>query len=146
MCYVCKQKIEGYQHFDDNRNQLATGDYTTKSGKCPLFDDTVRRNADEVAKAAKQTLEQLGDKDVANRLKVDIPDVPPPRAGIELLPQHLRPGVAIYVGGAGAAGAAIMAARPWAPPLGAYRPAAAPPHRIHQLPPAPAPKKRRRRH
>lgn len=38
-CYICRQVITGYDHFNDR-------------GPCRLWDDTVARNAEDVIKAA----------------------------------------------------------------------------------------------
>ncbi|KAI1804948.1 hypothetical protein F4811DRAFT_250097 [Daldinia bambusicola] len=54
-CYVCRQTITGYAHFDDARRG-------GKSGQCPLFDKTEERHEQEVQQAEeKARLKMLQD-------------------------------------------------------------------------------------
>jgi TRIAD3 protein (E3 ubiquitin-protein ligase RNF216) len=45
VCYVCRQVIKGYDHF----NQAPPYDKAKDSSKCPLWDDHERRHVDEVS-------------------------------------------------------------------------------------------------
>lgn len=47
-CYVCRQKVTGYDHFGESR------------GLCPLFDDTNARHLAEVNEAGQAAAKQLG--------------------------------------------------------------------------------------
>ncbi|PFH45453.1 hypothetical protein AMATHDRAFT_9204 [Amanita thiersii Skay4041] len=83
-CYVCRQVIHGYQHFD--QNSLASGSSSSSSSsskkKCPLYDTSVEsRHAEEVKAAAEKAIAQFKvdnpDAD-ASSIKVDVPKVRPP--------------------------------------------------------------------
>ncbi|KAK0443954.1 uncharacterized protein EV420DRAFT_1017265 [Desarmillaria tabescens] len=78
-CYVCRQIITGYDHF----NQQAPGAPTTsKSKKCLLWDSVETRHSDEVKAAAERALAEYRrdhpDIDEAD-IKVDLPKPPPPQ-------------------------------------------------------------------
>ncbi|KAK0190321.1 hypothetical protein F5146DRAFT_1043758 [Armillaria mellea] len=79
-CYVCRQVITGYDHF----NQQAPGAPTaSKSKKCLLWDSVDVRHSDEVKAAAEQALAEYRrdhpDIDEAD-IRVDLPKPPPPPA------------------------------------------------------------------
>ncbi|KAK0207116.1 hypothetical protein DFS33DRAFT_645375 [Desarmillaria ectypa] len=76
-CYVCRQVITGYDHF----NQQAPGaSRTSKSKKCLLWDSVEVRHSDEVKEAAERALAEYRrdhpDIDEAD-IKVDLPKPPP---------------------------------------------------------------------
>ncbi|KAI3642263.1 hypothetical protein MP228_011818 [Amoeboaphelidium protococcarum] len=50
ICYICRRVVKGYDHF---------GSGNGKDGKCPLWDDTVQKNAQEVLKAAEEAAKEL---------------------------------------------------------------------------------------
>ncbi|OAX33874.1 hypothetical protein K503DRAFT_775130 [Rhizopogon vinicolor AM-OR11-026] len=61
-CYVCREVIDGYDHFG----------YDSDENECPLSDEEIgKRHAEEVERAAKKAIEEL-QRD--NRIKVDICD------------------------------------------------------------------------
>ncbi|KAK0491629.1 hypothetical protein IW261DRAFT_1324475 [Armillaria novae-zelandiae] len=77
-CYVCRQVITGYDHF----NQQVPGAPTAlKSKKCLLWDSVDVRHSDEVKAAAERALAEYRrdhpDVDEAD-IKVDLPKPPPP--------------------------------------------------------------------
>ncbi|KAG8973441.1 hypothetical protein FRC05_008832 [Tulasnella sp. 425] len=80
-CYVCRQIISGYEHFNQQPGQAAGS--KSKSKKCPLWDDLDKRHHDEVAEAARRAARE---QEIANpeinpdQLKVDLPPAPPNRA------------------------------------------------------------------
>ncbi|KAI9355327.1 hypothetical protein DFJ73DRAFT_825167 [Zopfochytrium polystomum] len=74
MCYVCKKSIKGYDHFHNSTKPCPTG-------LCPLWDDSVKRNAEEVANAAKLAVQRLKDENpeiVEADIAVEAPKVPRP--------------------------------------------------------------------
>ncbi|KAG7447786.1 uncharacterized protein BT62DRAFT_930827 [Guyanagaster necrorhizus] len=75
-CYVCRQVITGYDHFNPQAPGAST---TSKSKKCPLWDTVELRHYDEVRAAAERaTAEYHGDHpdiDEAD-IKVDLPKSP----------------------------------------------------------------------
>ncbi|KAJ3278034.1 hypothetical protein HK104_002728 [Borealophlyctis nickersoniae] len=77
MCYVCRQPIKDYNHF----NQLPGGAANPKGKNlCPLWDDANVRNAQEVANAAQVAAREMQEQNPevdAEHLKVDVPVVPP---------------------------------------------------------------------
>ncbi|KAF9030307.1 hypothetical protein BDZ89DRAFT_1064727 [Hymenopellis radicata] len=78
-CYVCRQVITGYEHF----NQQPPGHPTTAamSKKCLLWDSVDARHADEVKAAQEKALAQYRaeNPDVdESAVKVDLPPPPPP--------------------------------------------------------------------
>ncbi|KAG9031372.1 hypothetical protein FRB95_002803 [Tulasnella sp. JGI-2019a] len=78
-CYICKQAISGYDHF--NEQPGGRGGPGSK-GKCPLWEPNLdQRHHDEVAAAAKIALQKQREEqpDIEEEaLKVDLPPVPPP--------------------------------------------------------------------
>ncbi|KAJ3328007.1 hypothetical protein HDU76_010749 [Blyttiomyces sp. JEL0837] len=74
-CYVCRKLVTGYDHFYQDK---------PVKGKCPLWEDTNKRNQDEVEKAQEEALKSIEDQKLAETLKklhnpADIPrGVPPP--------------------------------------------------------------------
>ncbi|KAI9225021.1 hypothetical protein BC828DRAFT_371896 [Blastocladiella britannica] len=58
MCYVCRQVISGYEHFNRGPPGSEGG-----SAKCPLHDDTALREHTEVADAERRALEELREKE-----------------------------------------------------------------------------------
>ncbi|KAF8064103.1 hypothetical protein FPV67DRAFT_1782451 [Lyophyllum atratum] len=80
-CYVCRQAIKGYDHF----NQAPPGHAGSSrdSGKCLLWEAVEQRHAEDVKAAAERALQEykrqnpdVGEKDIT----VDIPAAPPPAA------------------------------------------------------------------
>jgi hypothetical protein len=51
MCYVCKLPVKDYSHF-----QTAN----LEPNKCPLWDNSSKRNMDEAIKAGKEQLDRIG--------------------------------------------------------------------------------------
>ncbi|KAK0499446.1 hypothetical protein EDD18DRAFT_852256 [Armillaria luteobubalina] len=79
-CYVCRQVITGYDHF----NQQAPGaPIALKSKKCLLWDSVDVRHSDEVKAAAERALAEYRrdhpDVEEAD-IRVDLPKPPPPPA------------------------------------------------------------------
>eukprot|EP00842_Homolaphlyctis_polyrhiza_P006997 jgi/Hompol1/887/HPOL_002591-RA len=56
-CYVCKKAIGGYDHFNN------------QPGGCPLWDDSVKRNKEDVERAMKQVAGQI--KEANENLVID---------------------------------------------------------------------------
>lgn len=78
-CYVCRQTITGYDHFNEQPGHAA-GSKKKDKKKCPLWDDLDKRHHDEVAEAARQAAraQELANPDVnPDQLKVDLPQNPP---------------------------------------------------------------------
>ncbi|KAL4266826.1 RING-type domain-containing protein [Pleurotus pulmonarius] len=74
-CYVCRQVITGYDHFNQNAS--------ANSNKCLLWDQVEQRHADEVKAAAERATEayRRENPDVAHEdIKVDLPVAPKPPA------------------------------------------------------------------
>ncbi|KAI0048273.1 hypothetical protein FA95DRAFT_1558166 [Auriscalpium vulgare] len=103
-CYVCRQLIVGYEHFEHNSRVQVPGQpvASSSSSKCPLWDAVEQRHADEVTVAAKKALEQykLEHPDVdEDDIKVDLPPAPPapvqPHPGNPPIMQHIH-GAAMY--------------------------------------------------
>ncbi|KAK3805292.1 MAG: hypothetical protein J3Q66DRAFT_407690 [Benniella sp.] len=71
MCYVCKQQIKDYSHFD----QTPAGQAPTNSSRCRLWDNTVERNANDVKAAAQRALQELkaSKPELADQVRLDIP-------------------------------------------------------------------------
>ncbi|TPX32702.1 hypothetical protein SmJEL517_g04206 [Synchytrium microbalum] len=59
-----------------------------RSKKCPLHDDSMKRNAENVKKAAEEALKEVAEEnpEMAPEIKVDIPDIPEERNGIPQWP------------------------------------------------------------
>ncbi|KAJ3047855.1 hypothetical protein HK097_011102 [Rhizophlyctis rosea] len=73
MCYVCRQAIQGYDHF----NQLPAGVPNPKGGKCPLWDDANKRNAEEVARAGEEAIREAREENPevnGEELHVELPN------------------------------------------------------------------------
>ncbi|KAI1656771.1 hypothetical protein F4813DRAFT_363277 [Daldinia decipiens] len=51
-CYVCRQTITGYKHFDDSSRG-------GKNGQCPLFDKTEERHQQEVQQAEEKARQKM---------------------------------------------------------------------------------------
>ena len=79
-CYVCRQPVKDYGHFEDNHPVIKLF-----GKRCPLWEDTLKRNHDEVVTARekvlkefKKTMQDVGD------IKLDAPSIkakpstPPP--------------------------------------------------------------------
>ncbi|KAI8923104.1 hypothetical protein BC831DRAFT_472997 [Entophlyctis helioformis] len=62
MCYVCRKPISGYDHF---ANQPT-------AGKCPLWDDSVKRNKEDVERAKTAALKDIKQ---GNEFSVDLDEV-----------------------------------------------------------------------
>lgn len=77
-CYICRQVIKGYDHF----NQAPPGHPSgSTNNKCILWDPVEQRHADEVKEAAEKALAQYKlDHPEADeeQIKVDLPVAPPP--------------------------------------------------------------------
>ncbi|RDB23527.1 hypothetical protein Hypma_009216 [Hypsizygus marmoreus] len=80
-CYVCRQVVTGYDHF----NQVAPGQAGSSNNpnahKCLLWDQVEQRHADEVKAAAERALEDYKREhpDIDDKaIKVDLPVAPPP--------------------------------------------------------------------
>ncbi|KAF8911320.1 hypothetical protein CPB85DRAFT_1303537 [Mucidula mucida] len=129
-CYVCRQVITGYDHF----NQQPPNHPTTAamSKKCLLWDSVEARHADEVKAAAEKALAQYRaeNPDVdESAVKVDLPRPPPPPA-----PTPVNPYVAIN---------AQQAAFYAIPRMGFPYPIPAPIPQVHVPRAAPLPRARR---
>ncbi|RXW21458.1 hypothetical protein EST38_g4397 [Candolleomyces aberdarensis] len=57
-CYVCRQVIDGYEHFDQNDPDDL--ELSTEADKCPLWDVSVeQRHGDEIRAAYVKTMESI---------------------------------------------------------------------------------------
>ncbi|KAF5376094.1 hypothetical protein D9615_007750 [Tricholomella constricta] len=80
-CYVCRQVIKGYDHFNPLQAGQAGRSNDPNAGKCLLWDSVEHRHVQEVVNAAaeraleeyKRTNPDVEDKDI----KVDLPVAPP---------------------------------------------------------------------
>lgn len=76
-CYVCRQLITGYEHFNEQpRGGPPSKKKDKKDKKCPLWDDLDKRHHDEVAEAARRAAreQELANPEVnPDQLKVDLP-------------------------------------------------------------------------
>ncbi|KAJ3086766.1 hypothetical protein HK102_012530 [Quaeritorhiza haematococci] len=78
MCYVCRKAINGYDHF------ATAPDGRAQKGVCPLWDDTNKRNADEVQVAQRRALDNVKGENPEvdeKELVVEAPTVPAANAG-----------------------------------------------------------------
>ncbi|KZW03026.1 hypothetical protein EXIGLDRAFT_636660 [Exidia glandulosa HHB12029] len=141
-CYVCRQIIIGYDHFD----QMPGGQRRpagNKAGKCPLWDEGQNvelRHRAEVEAAAKRALAEVraANPEVdAQAIKVDMPAPPPQPRG------HVHGGPAPVLGHFHGVHAVPMAGHGWngaqfvhVPPPPVF-PAAH--HHYHHHPPPPPP-------
>ncbi|GAA5965119.1 hypothetical protein JCM3765_004865 [Sporobolomyces pararoseus] len=91
-CYVCSKIITGYEHFANAGSNAPNG--SEAGATCPLWDDTGRRNYEEV-EAARLAAEKLAkdhpavSQEELDRLKADAPPPPPARLA------HLPPPVVV---------------------------------------------------
>ncbi|KAJ7591319.1 hypothetical protein C8J56DRAFT_935212 [Mycena floridula] len=79
-CYVCRQTITGYDHFDQQPGMPAQAVGPSKSKKCSLWDAVEVRHAQEVKDAAEKAMEDYRREhpDVdQDKIQVDVPAVPP---------------------------------------------------------------------
>jgi hypothetical protein len=59
-CYICRQIIKGYDHFDQNPPSGPSG--SRRSGKCPLWDSVEQRHANEVRYFVKVLWRPMSDR------------------------------------------------------------------------------------
>ncbi|KAH0579736.1 hypothetical protein H2248_002574 [Termitomyces sp. 'cryptogamus'] len=81
-CYICRQIIKGYDHFNPEPKRAATSN-NPNAGKCLLWDSVEQRHADEVKAAAERAQAEYkrDNPDVADEaIKVELPVAPPPPA------------------------------------------------------------------
>ncbi|KNC99495.1 uncharacterized protein SPPG_04890 [Spizellomyces punctatus DAOM BR117] len=74
MCYVCRQPVRDYTHFRDG---VVPG---TPGAKCPLFENTITRNAEDVQRAGQEAIltAKLQNPEIdESKIKIDLPTVPP---------------------------------------------------------------------
>ncbi|KAF8954518.1 hypothetical protein BDZ97DRAFT_1864738 [Flammula alnicola] len=126
-CYVCRQVISGYEHF----NQAPPGRASTSrkdAGKCLLWDQVEERHAAEVKAAADKAIAEYkrDHPDVDEKeIKVDLPVAPPrpnPVGAAGIAPPPYQPPANPYNYAAQAEGFAQQMAQafnPFAPVLGA---------------------------
>ncbi|KAJ7449917.1 hypothetical protein FB451DRAFT_1052540 [Mycena latifolia] len=79
-CYICRKLITGYEHFAQQPGQPAVASSSKAGSKCALWDAVEQRHAEE-AKAAQKALEEYkqAHPDIdEDKLKVDLPVIPPP--------------------------------------------------------------------
>jgi len=79
-CYVCRQSIVGYDHFNQNRGP-GTASTSETSKKCPLWEPVENRHAEEVKAAAEKAIADYRAEhpDIdTEEMKVDVPKAPPP--------------------------------------------------------------------
>ncbi|KIY74350.1 hypothetical protein CYLTODRAFT_416193 [Cylindrobasidium torrendii FP15055 ss-10] len=80
-CYICREIIKGYEHFNQNLPAGHPQQRKSSSSKCMLWDNVESRHADEVKAAAKLAQERYRaeNPDVEeDDLHVDLPPNPPP--------------------------------------------------------------------
>ncbi|KDN43138.1 hypothetical protein RSAG8_06291, partial [Rhizoctonia solani AG-8 WAC10335] len=80
VCYVCRQIIRGYDHFDQTPQGVARN---PKSKKCPLWESLEQRHADEVKQAAEVAREEyrrLNPEVREEDIVVELPQAPAPPA------------------------------------------------------------------
>ncbi|KAJ7172366.1 hypothetical protein C8R46DRAFT_992489 [Mycena filopes] len=164
-CYICRQRITGYDHFAQQPGQpLIAG--SSKNNKCPLWDvggNVENRHADEASffplsfEAAEQARAQYRlehpDADDAH-LQVDLPVAPAPPAGLagmlpgmgpiqhnaHLAALHMQQVQAAMANNAAQMQAAMADARGWVMAQMQYQQAAPAPMPMYLPPPALAPR------
>ncbi|BGP50210.1 hypothetical protein JCM10450v2_006126 [Rhodotorula kratochvilovae] len=89
-CYICNKVIDGYQHFKNPGSNLPVGTTVEVGSTCELWDDTGKRNFQEVEaarlaaeEAARAANPALAAGDLA-KLAMDAP--PPPHVNVAHLP------------------------------------------------------------
>ncbi|KAJ6547672.1 hypothetical protein B0H19DRAFT_1212188 [Mycena capillaripes] len=89
-CYICRELIDGYEHFAQQPGQPMVASSSKAGAKCALWDAVEQRHADEVKAAAEKALEEykLAHPDAdEDKLKVDLPVAPPaPPPGVPGFP------------------------------------------------------------
>ncbi|KAJ7271887.1 hypothetical protein B0H12DRAFT_1091875 [Mycena haematopus] len=151
-CYICRQLINGYEHFDQRPAQQHQAAGTSKAGgKCALWDAVEQRHANEVKEAQEKALADYrrDHPDVVDddHLKVDLPVAPPAPGfgipGVPAMPNYV-PQIN-YARNLEHVQAAMANARGWVmaqmqqPPLPPYQP----PPALPPVVPQPAPPRRR---
>ncbi|KAL5637480.1 hypothetical protein ACGC1H_004038 [Rhizoctonia solani] len=98
VCYVCRQVIRGYDHFDQTPQGAARN---PRSKKCPLWESVEQRHAEDVKQAAEAAQEEyrrlnpeVREEDIAVELPpAPAPPVPPPPPpGVGQIAQRLHYG------------------------------------------------------
>ncbi|KAA1474208.1 hypothetical protein DENSPDRAFT_840773 [Dentipellis sp. KUC8613] len=95
-CYICRQIIDGYEHFDRGDPNRVRAASSSKPQKCVLWDTVEVRHADEVTQAAKKALEEYkaAHPEVAEEdIKVDLPApvAAPAAATVPAQVAHMQP-------------------------------------------------------
>ncbi|KAF8879405.1 hypothetical protein BD779DRAFT_1156124 [Infundibulicybe gibba] len=87
-CYICRQIIKGYDHFNQNPHAPTS---SRGANKCLLWDPVEQRHADEVKAAAEKATAEYRrqNPDVADaEIRVDLPVAPAPAPAPAQNPQH----------------------------------------------------------
>ncbi|TFY70302.1 hypothetical protein EVG20_g2704 [Dentipellis fragilis] len=93
-CYICRQIIDGYEHFDRSDPTRTRAASSSKQQKCILWDPVEARHANEVTEAAKKALEEYkaAHPDVADEdIKVDLPAPVPVAVPAAAQVAHMQP-------------------------------------------------------
>ncbi|KAF8212123.1 hypothetical protein K438DRAFT_1806002 [Mycena galopus ATCC 62051] len=88
-CYICRQLINGYEHFNQQPGQARVATTSKAGAKCALWDAVEQRHADEVKEAHEKALADYkrDHPDVIDdaHLKIELPVAPPaPAPGLGL--------------------------------------------------------------
>ncbi|KAJ3829988.1 hypothetical protein F5880DRAFT_1607038 [Lentinula raphanica] len=78
-CYVCRQQVTGYDHFNQAPAGAPGSSSSTNRKKCPLWEPVEKRHAEEVKTAAQEALEKYKreNPDVNETdIKIDAPKTP----------------------------------------------------------------------
>ncbi|KAF7363529.1 hypothetical protein MSAN_01009400 [Mycena sanguinolenta] len=91
-CYVCRQLITGYDHFNQQPGQPAVVGTSKAGGKCALWESVEERHALEVKEAQKKALADFkrDNPDIVDdeHLKVELPVAPPPGLNVAGMPVY----------------------------------------------------------
>ncbi|KAL5476607.1 hypothetical protein ACEPAI_3287 [Sanghuangporus weigelae] len=79
-CYICRQIIKGYDHFDQRHPANTNGQPSTSKQKCQLWDPVEQRHNQEVAAARERAIKEVESANPEidkNQLEVELPKAVP---------------------------------------------------------------------
>ncbi|KAL5526297.1 hypothetical protein ACEPAF_8020 [Sanghuangporus sanghuang] len=79
-CYICRQIIKGYDHFDQRHPANMNGQPSTSKQKCQLWDPVEQRHNQEVAAARERAIKEVENANPEidkNQLEVELPKAVP---------------------------------------------------------------------
>ncbi|KAL5525503.1 hypothetical protein ACEPAG_6839 [Sanghuangporus baumii] len=79
-CYICRQIIKGYDHFDQRHPANTNGQSSTSKQKCQLWDPVEQRHNQEVAAARERAIKEVESANPEidkNQLEVELPKAVP---------------------------------------------------------------------